>query len=355
LLYAIAFMSVASLLMTILSFITGCVCCQPYTAKDLPLISPDPVMAKRVALSYVDDTIMHWSFPSETRETYVPAPSEPTGRRYLYTTMVIESRPHRDLHYMRASLENQDPLKVGVHNIVKQVMGLDDAALAAGVAAPRPKDELPADGEVGGMPFKIDLALACPKHEKGMRLSELDERFRLSFTKRPDLLCYTDPAARDASRAYFAKEVAVMDMLHDKPHDNIVKCLGIGVKEGYIVSIELEFHPSSLGQRCADKTRPLDIDIGKCIKGIADALVHLHDLGYCHNDVKPDNIVLKTDGTPVLIDFDSCLPINQVLGKGTTKGWGDEDSKISCVKNDWLGLALVEEHLRKACLANLPK
>jgi len=123
----------------------------------------------------------------------------------------------------------------------------------------------------------------------------------------------------------------------------------IVVKQGYIFSIMLEHYPFSLAQRCADKTRPLDIDISKCIKGIADALVHLHDQGYC---VKPDNIVLKADDTPVLIDFDSCLPINQALGKGTTKGWGDDESKTSSVKNDWLGLALVEEHLRKTCVAS---
>jgi len=33
------------------------------------------------------------------------APSEPNGRRYLYTSMIIESISHKELHYMRASLE----------------------------------------------------------------------------------------------------------------------------------------------------------------------------------------------------------------------------------------------------------
>ena len=312
-----------------------------------------------VPLSYDDKTITHWTYPWRILSNYAPAPSEPNGRRYLYTSMIIESMPHGQLHYMRASLENQDPLKLRVNDLVKEVMGLDDAALAAGGATPKPKDELPADGEVGGMPLKIDWALACPKHEKGrLRLNEMDtlhDHGITTFTKKPNLLCYKDPADRDASRRHFENEVAVMDMLHDKPHDNIVNCLGIVVKEGYIFGIMLEYYPVSLAQRYADKTRPLDIDIGKCIKGIADALVHLHDQGYCHNDVKPDNIVLKADGTPVLIDFDSCLPIDQALDKGTTKRWGDDESKTSSVKNDWLGLALVEEHLRKACLASPPK
>jgi len=311
-----------------------------------------------VPLSYDDKTITHWTYPWRLMSNFAPAPSEPNGRRYLYTSMIIESIPPGQFHYMRASLENQDPLKLRVNDLVKQVMGLDDAALAAGGATPKPQNELPADGEVGGMPLKIDLALAFPKHQKGMRLNEMDKLHDhgiTTFTKRPKLLRYKHPANREASRGYFANEVAVMDMLHDKPHDNIVNCLGIVAKEGYILGIVLEYYPVSLAQRCSDKTRPLYLDIAKCIKGIADALVHLHDQGYCHNDVKPDNIMLKADGTPVLIDFDSCLPIDQVLDKGTTKGWGDDESKTSSVKNDWLGLALVEEHLRKACLASPPK
>jgi len=32
--------------------------------------------------------------------------------------------------------------------------------------------------------------------------------------------------------------------------------------------------------------------------------------------------------------------------------WGDDESTTSNVKNDWLGLALVEQHLRKARLAS---
>jgi len=321
--------------------------------------APDPVMVKNDWLTYGDEKVTHWTPPWASRPNYAPAPSEPNGGRYLYTSMIIESSPGRKLHYMRASVEDQDPMKLNVRALVLQVMGLDEAALAAGGATRKPKTELPADGEVGGMPLEIDMALACPKYEEGsLRLNELDEFQKpgiITFIKKPNLLCYKDPADRDASRAYFANEVAVMDMLHDKPHGNIIKCLGVVVKKGYIFGIKLEYHAVSLAQRCADKTRPLDIDIGKCIKGIADALVHLHDLGYCHNDVKPDNIVLNDEDTPVLIDFDSCLPIDQVLGKGTTPGWGDDESTTSNVKNDWLGLALVEQHLRKARLASLHK
>jgi len=181
-------------------------------------------MLKGVPLSYDDTTITGWTYPWKSQLHYAPAPSEPNGRRYLYTSMIIESSPGRKLHYMRASVEDPDFRKLKVRALVLQVMGLDEAVLAAGGATRKPKTELPADGEVGGMPLEIDMTLACPKHEKGsLRLKEVDEFDKpdtITFTKKPNLLCYKDPADRDASRAYFANEVAVMDMLHDKPHGN---------------------------------------------------------------------------------------------------------------------------------------
>eukprot|EP00168_Porphyra_purpurea_P020618 TRINITY_DN874_c0_g1_i2.p1 TRINITY_DN874_c0_g1~~TRINITY_DN874_c0_g1_i2.p1 ORF type:complete len:316 (-),score=75.69 TRINITY_DN874_c0_g1_i2:476-1423(-) len=310
-------------------------------------------------LSYYAKPVTRWTFPSVMTPKYESAPSEPNGRRYLHTDMIVRSVPDMELHFMRARWENVDPKERDVTDLVKEVMGLDQAAVGVGVAKCKPKDQLPADGELGGMPLKIDLTLACPKHKAGMRLKVMNEgdglhQRDITFIKKPDLFCYNTPR-RNEARDYFANEVAVMDMLRDKPHDNIVNCLGIVVKEGYIVGIELEYYPVSLEQRCADKTRPLDFDIDKCIQGIADALAHLHKQGYCHNDVKPDNIMLKADDTPVLIDFDSCLPMGEALGKGTTKGWGDDESDTSSVKNDWLGLALVEKHLRKMCLTSSPK
>jgi eukaryotic-like serine/threonine-protein kinase len=48
-------------------------------------------------------------------------------------------------------------------------------------------------------------------------------------------------------------------------------------------------------QRNADKIR--------LFVGIATGLAALHAAGFVHRDLKPDNILVKTDGTPVIIDF----------------------------------------------------
>ena len=41
------------------------------------------------------------------------------------------------------------------------------------------------------------------------------------------------------------------------------------------------------------------------------AIESLHQLGYVHRDVKPDNVLLERCGHVVLADFGSCLKLNE--------------------------------------------
>jgi serine/threonine protein kinase len=57
----------------------------------------------------------------------------------------------------------------------------------------------------------------------------------------------------------------------------------------------------------------------KVVEQIRPALDSLHRLGYCHCDVKPDNILLAQDGTLQLTDFGHMVPAtvtNQCVGVG---------------------------------------
>jgi len=67
--------------------------------------APDPVMVENVWLTYGEEKVTQWTAPWVSRPNYAPAPSEPNGGRYLYTSMIIESISHKELHYMRAILE----------------------------------------------------------------------------------------------------------------------------------------------------------------------------------------------------------------------------------------------------------
>ena len=60
----------------------------------------------------------------------------------------------------------------------------------------------------------------------------------------------------------------------------------------------------------------------KILRQCAAALMHLHQIGYLHLDVKPENFIVDTTGREPIVkmtDFDLCLPINS---KQAPDGYG---------------------------------
>jgi serine/threonine-protein kinase len=85
-------------------------------------------------------------------------------------------------------------------------------------------------------------------------------------------------------------------------HPNIVNVYDFGEHDGVPYMI-IEFVPGgSLANRLSQG--PLDTATTlKYLRGIAAGLDHAHGLGIVHRDVKPANVLLEKDDTPVLADF----------------------------------------------------
>ncbi|HEX7004022.1 MAG TPA: serine/threonine-protein kinase [Trueperaceae bacterium] len=56
------------------------------------------------------------------------------------------------------------------------------------------------------------------------------------------------------------------------------------------------------------------------MKGVLQALAHLHDLGIVHRDVKPENILVDRSGQSVLVDYDLATGVDAVGESITAAG-----------------------------------
>jgi serine/threonine-protein kinase len=114
--------------------------------------------------------------------------------------------------------------------------------------------------------------------------------------KVPDSMSIGDPAQYER----FQRELEVMQTMH---HPAIQRGLGSGRYNNtpYLVS-ELVVGESmrEYVRRAAPIPAPEAINL---IRKIADGLMHCHDLGIIHRDMKPENILITDAGQPVILDF----------------------------------------------------
>ena len=85
-------------------------------------------------------------------------------------------------------------------------------------------------------------------------------------------------------------------------HPNIVNVYDFGEYQGTPYMI-VEYVPGgSLANRLSEGRLDTATTL-KYLRGIADGLDYAHELGIVHRDVKPANVLLEKDDTPVLADF----------------------------------------------------
>ncbi len=97
----------------------------------------------------------------------------------------------------------------------------------------------------------------------------------------------------------FRKEARTLSRL---THPNIVTIHDVGLVNNsyYIV---MEYLQESLKEKVKKRRKIPSEEAFHLLLQIADAIFYAHGKGIIHRDIKPDNILFRKDGTPVVLDF----------------------------------------------------
>lgn len=166
-----------------------------------------------------------------------------------------------------------------------------------------------------------------------------------AFIKRPGLNCYETMKGSDYIPKEILGETLTMEQISKTPHPNIIEYFGCRVRRGRITAIVLERLDQTLTQY-AHTPAFERLDMAKFLEAVKSAVDYLHSLGLAHNDINPDNIMVK-NGMPVLIDFGPCQPFGKNLQSLGTDGWYEELFYTSDKKHDEYSLGILRQWLKK--------
>lgn len=108
-------------------------------------------------------------------------------------------------------------------------------------------------------------------------------------------------------RKRFFAGCEALSRFHD--HPNIIDYFGHGKIRG-TPYLQMEYVDGENLKMLSARGEPIvHENIGTILIEMAEALEHMHDLGYAHLDFKPENVLLTADATVKLVDFDMTIPL----------------------------------------------
>ncbi len=85
-----------------------------------------------------------------------------------------------------------------------------------------------------------------------------------------------------------------------------------------IISVEEYIHGQSLASLRQSGQYLTEHNARQIMLALSQGLAQLHALGIIHRDIKPEHILMETNGTPRLIDFDACRRFKDGQNEDTT-------------------------------------
>ncbi len=168
-------------------------------------------------------------------------------------------------------------------------------------------------GHVVGGRYRIEGILGIGG--MGTALLAHDERMnRKVVLKVPD----PDLLREERFRKRFEREIRHLTTVE---HPNVVKALDVGTHEGLPYAVLQYLAGGDLRGRLATLPRPMTPEeVLVWLPGIADALAYLHEHGFLHRDVKPENVLFDDSGHPHLADFGLAKALGVTATGVTTTG-----------------------------------
>lgn len=108
--------------------------------------------------------------------------------------------------------------------------------------------------------------------------------------------------------ARFIQEYALLEQIN---HPNVARIYGHGFSDVHAFITMEYFAHGDIRQRMASGFSPFE-SLAVAVQ-VALALSQIHGMGIVHRDVKPDNLMLRADGSVALIDFGVAKHANQDL------------------------------------------
>ena len=133
-----------------------------------------------------------------------------------------------------------------------------------------------------------------------------DERFAVKI---PPPGRYVDEGILDSLQV----EATVCNEFYD--HPNIVKSVEFGLDD----TLNTYFFASEFveGQRWDDRVhrhgRILITELMPMVLDLLDTQRFIYQKGYLYRDLKPENVIIKPDGVPMLVDFGLCMRVEDAM------------------------------------------